>query len=200
MSIWYKISFYLLSMAPMYLIVGVLSWGIPLCWPFPLDSWTFIGWSELCDYKIVIPLICILLGAYCSIFGFVLKCRISGSKFGPVRITKIENVNYDMMSFVSSFFLPLVSFNFQETTRHAWILLILFVLLGIIYIRSDRYFSNPTLLLLGYYTYAVKSVETDHSTKIHHNVMLITRNRLSKDTAYRFIKIDNNTYYAKEYK
>ncbi len=97
------------------------------------------------------------------------------------------------MTFVGSYFLPLVSFSIAEKWQHFVVLILLFSLIGVIYIKSDVYFTNPTLSLLGYRVYRVKGQYMGEGVE----KIIIIRSKLKKDDQISYIPIDDNTYFAK---
>ena len=104
----YQIGFYLLSMAAFFVVIAILGTNIPIC--FEKGS-KFIGIREcLSTPGIIVPIICLLALIYIVWFVFYLKRRIQGTQLGPISIDSVENINNDIMTFVGSYFLPLVSF------------------------------------------------------------------------------------------
>ena len=188
-----KFCFYLLSMVLFFVIVAILGTHIPLCFE---DGAKFIGVCACLSNKgIVIPFVCIVAITYATCFAIYLRHRIKGSKLGPITINKIENVNSDILAFVGTYFIPLVSFSLAEHWQHLVVLLLLFVVIGIIYIRADIYYTNPTLLLLGYRVYKIEGTLNGETVK---KVIISSANLQEKDKI-RYIPIDDNTYYANKY-
>ena len=185
-----KFCFYLLSMVIFFVIVAILGTNIPIC--FNNDG-SFIGICACLSNKgVIIPIVCFVAILYATWFAFFLKHRSKGSKLGPITICKIENVNNDILAFVGTYFLPLVSFSLADYWQHLMVLLILFVVIGIIYVRADIYYTNPTLLLLGYRVYRI---EGKWNGEIIEKIV-ISYGELRKDDDIRYIPIDNNTYYV----
>ena len=123
---------------------------------------------------------------------FYLKRRIQGTQLGPISIDSVENINNDIMTFVGSYFLPLVSFSIAEKWQHFVVLIILFIIIGVIYIKSDIYFTNPTLSMLGYRVYRVKGQYLGEDVE----KIIIIQSKLKKNDKISYIPIDDNTYYA----
>lgn len=96
------------------------------------------------------------------------------------------------MTFVGSYFLPLVSFSIAEKWQHFVVLIILFIIIGVIYIKSDIYFTNPTLSMLGYRVYRVKGQYLGEDVE----KIIIIQSKLKKNDKISYIPIDDNTYYA----
>ena len=128
-----------------------------------------------------------------GVFCYRLHKWSKGSRIGVVTDTKYENVSSDVMSFVASYFFPLVSFNLGTTWRHTAVLALLFILIGVIYVKADIYYCNPTLLLLGFRTYKVtgKYEEPDDFKRT-----IIVWGRMKDGDKFKYIPIDENTCFA----
>ena len=186
-----KIGFYLLSMVFFLLIVCVLSWDVPISFA---DESKFIGYNAILTTKgILIPLICGCLLLYVGGFLFWLSFFTKGTRIGPVEIKTLENENSEVMSFVASYFFPLVSFNVGGSWRHVVVLLILFVLIGAIYIKSNLYYCNPTLSIFGFHVYKVSGYT---SSRQSFSKTVITFRDINPKDKFKYISIDDNTCFA----
>lgn len=119
------------------------------------------------------------------------------TKIGPAKIVKIDNVSVDTMSFVASYFFPLVSFSVNDKWRHLLVLVLLFILIGMIYIKSNIYYLNPTLVILGYKIYQV-----EWKMSGCHNVsksIVISRKKLDINDSFGYLSIDSETLYVVKY-
>lgn len=186
----YKVGFYLLSMLFFLIIVMILGTDIP---EYIDTEGNFIGWNVFLTKGVVIPMICIVLIIISFIFCIILYKSNKGTRLGPITKTKYENISSDVMSFVASYFFPLVSFNINSTFQHIIVLAFLFILIGFIYIRADIYYYNPTLLLLGFRVYRVEGITgKDNSFK----QTIIIRGKLNDGDKIKYIPIDNKTSFA----
>ena len=184
-----KIGFYLLSMVFFLIIVMLLGTDIPVY--FGKDA-KFIGWSNFFKMGIIIPIVCVLLLLFAGGFAYWLSHKSKGTRLGPITIIEISNVNSEIMSFVAAYFFPLVGFN-STTWKHIVVLAGLFVLIGVIYIKGDIYYCNPTLSILGYRTYKVSGMANNGAP---FSQTVITRDRLSVNDRFKYITIDSNTCFA----
>lgn len=187
----YKIGFYLLSMFFFLVIVMILGTKIPVYFG---KDWEFIGWEEFCRQGVIIPVICTLLIIGSMLFCLWLFQWNKGSRMGPVTDVTYTNVSGDVMSFVASYFFPLVSFNLGATWQHAVVLGILFVLIGAIYVKADIYYCNPTLLLLGFRIYKAKGT-IGKNGDFDQTVITWGKLESSKDNI-KYIPIDEKTCFA----
>ena len=191
-NLFMKFNFYLLSMVLFFVIVAIIGTCIPVCFE---NGARFIGIGTcLTDKGIVIPLICVVALLYTGCFAYYLSHRIQGSKLGPIKICSIENVNNDILAFMGAYILPLVGFCSDAQWRNLVVLLLLFIVNGIIYARADIYYTNPTLLLLGYRVYKIKG---KWGGKVIERIV-ISHGELQVDDLIHYIAIDDNTYYVRK--
>lgn len=187
-----KSSFYMLSMALFFVIVLILGTDLPINFG---EGAKFVGlWTCLTIRGIMLPIVCVLALLYIAFFIRYLKHRMKGTTLGPIEITDIHNANNDILAFVGTYFLPLVSFSLAEHWQHLLVLFILFVVIGVIYVRADIYYTNPTLLLLGFRVYRIKGVLNGNPIER----VVIVQGELKKDVSVRYIVIDDNTFYVKK--
>ncbi len=187
---WYKVGFYLLSMEFFLVIVMILGTSIPVYFG---SDWVFMGWDVVFSKGVVIPVISIIFILLSVFFCLWLYKWNKGSRIGVVTDTKFENVSSNVMSFVASYFFPLVSFNLGTTWRHIVVLALLFVIIGIIYVKADIYYCNPTLLLLGFRTYKVHGKFCEN---IEFKKTIIVWGHMKDGDKFKYIPIDDNTSFA----
>lgn len=187
---WCKAGFYLLSMVFFLIIVMILGTNIPVYFG---PDWVFLGWATVFSKGVIIPVVCSLLFLLTAIFCFWLYRWNKGSRLGVVTDTKYENISSNVMSFVAAYFFPLVSFNLGTTWRHVAVLGLLFILIGVIYVKADIYYCNPTLLLLGFRTYRVKGKYAEDQD---FNKTIIVWGRMMDGDKFKYIPIDENTCFA----
>lgn len=187
---WYKAGFYLLSMVFFLFIVMILGTNIPVYFG---DDSEFLGWKVLFQKGVLIPIVCSLLIIVSSLFCWWLYKWNKGSRLGPVTDTKYENISGDVMSFVASYFFPLVSFNIGTTWRHVAVLGVLFVIIGLIYIKANIYYCNPTLLILGFRAYKATGKAGKDVT---FEKTIIVWGKMEDGDKFKYIPIDAKTSFA----
>lgn len=138
------------------------------------------------NYITLIAIIAMLIG-FVSLFQF--NYFIAGSKNIPLQIIEIENINYEHLTFLTTYIIPLICFDLS-ISRYTILLPLLILAIGAIYIKTNLYFANPTLALLGFHIYRVKT-----QTKKH--IIIITKSKLNEGDWINTISLDNDIYYAK---
>lgn len=184
-----KIGLFFLSLWLLFILAIIITVDIPICFS---ENWEFIGYKELLSRNII-PLICIislLIGVY-SYYDFTHKLKDAVQV--PFKVQKIESINYEHLTFLTTYIIPLVCFNFQDL-RYQVVLVVLIFVIGTIYVKTDLFYANPTLALLNFKIYKVngrfKEGERD-------DIIIITRKEVKFDDRCDYIKLDNRIYYAK---
>ena len=184
-----KIGFYLLSMVIFLIIVIILGTDIPVYFG---NNWEFVGWNVFFRLGVLVPLVCFALILLAFVFLFYFQFKMKSTPIGPILAIQIENVTADNMSFIASYFFPLVSFAVGTTWRHVIVLLLLFVILGVVYIQSDNYYYNPSLVLFGFRSYKIKGL---YNGKVLEKTFII-RGKLKEGDNFEFVILNDKTYYA----
>ena len=175
----------------MFALVIIITINIPV---YVDDDWAYIGTRELISLN-VIPIVC-LVAIVVGIFAYYdFWFRFQGTLELPFKITEIENIEYEHLTFLTTYIVPLVCFNF-DSIRYLVVLLILLIVIGVIYIRTDLFYANPTLAVLKFRIYKVSGTFARGTCR--HNIVLITRDMLKNNDKVRYIKIDSRIYYAKK--
>ncbi len=186
-----KIGLYFLSLWLLFILIFIITVKIPI---YLNKDWAFIGLENLLKINII-PFLCfiaIIIG-WISFSDF--KHKVKGSTELPFKVESIENIDYEHLTFLTTYIVPLVCFNFTSI-RYLIVLLILLIIIGIIYIRTDLFYANPTLAILQFRIYKISGNFVKDG--IRNNIILITRDKLQKDDLVKYIKLDNRIYYAKK--
>lgn len=186
-----KIRFYVMSLWLLFFLVAICTITIP----------NFEG-VEAIKQKIVLvlsenifPIISILMCIVCFILLLFTKHEWKGVNNPPHKIQEIKNENYEYLTFLTTCIIPLVCIDF-DNIRYIIVFCALLLVFGIIFIKMGLYYGNPTLAIMGYKIYKVK-VE---SPKVSNEIIVITKDKLSKGASIKWIKMDEFVWVAKEIK
>ncbi len=184
-----KIGLFFLSLWLLFLLMIIITVDIPVCFS---GNCEFIGFNYLLSHNVIpiIGIISLIIGAF-SYYDF--KFQMKGAPERSFKITEIENVDYEHLTFLTTYIVPLVTFNFASV-RYQIVFVILLIVIGIIYIRTDLFYANPTLAILKFRIYKVNGELKGEETQ--KNKILITRESLSKDDRVKYVKLDERIYYA----
>jgi len=179
-----KIELYIVSLWLLFLLIIVNRANVSIFF----GDCNFIGFKKL-FLDNVIPTIALTFFLLGFVFYNRFKYVIGGGTNLPVRIKKIESVNYEHLTFLTTYIIPLICFDLSQT-RYAIDLLILLVIIGAIYVKTNLFYANPTLALLGYHIYKVE-LEDGNS------LVYISRERLYANNWVNALKLDDKTYFVK---
>lgn len=179
-----KFQLYILSLWLLFLLLFINKVNIPI---YLKRDYEFIGIYELLKTNIIptISIIIVLLG---FIFYFRFKYIIGGNHSLPEKITKIENVNWEHLTFLTTYVIPFVTFNFNEE-RNGLIFFLLLLIIGLIYVKTNMFYTNPTLALLGYQIYKI-------STTNRENIIIISKGTLKESDWIKSKLLSDNIYIA----
>ena len=180
-----KVRFYIISL----MILFVLSMILDLEWKD--KSGTTYGAVDLlcCNWFSIICLIMIILGL---VFLLMQNHELEGALNPCCKITEIENVNYEFATFLTTYIIPLVCFDFDKE-RNKIVFMILLLIIGVIFVKMDLYLANPSLALLGYKLYRV-SVDKGHENK---DILVISKEKLSEQDSIEWLPMDKKCWYVK---
>ena len=179
-----KFQLYILSLWLLFILLFLNKVNIPVCLK---EDCEFIGIYEILKLNII-PIISLLIAFLGFIFYFRFKYIISGNRSLPEKINKIENVNWEHLTFLTTYVIPFVTFNFNED-RNGLIFFLLLIIIGFIYVKTNMFYTNPTLALLGYHIYKV-------STNNRENIIIITKGVLKENDWIESKLLSDNIYIA----
>jgi hypothetical protein len=169
--------------------VIIVTIDIPICID---EDATFIGFKELfkSNFVSVISSFFLIVG---TIVYFKFRFDLKGSTNLPFTIDKIESVNYEHLTFLATYIIPLICFDLGSF-RYLIVLLLLLLAMGVIYIKTDLFYANPSLALLGFHIY---KVDGSFKSSKREGIILLTRHRLKEKQKVKYIKLDDRIFYVK---
>lgn len=181
----YKIGLYIVSL--ILLFVSII-----------LKTFNY-GTLEICNssecikefLKANIPSIVCLLFIIAGLFVYKLYFKELDGDFAHSKTIKtIENISNNHLSFLATYILPFVTFDFKDE-RNWLILIFMLIIIGIIYVKTNFFYTNPTLSLFGVYVYYITFEGDDNK------IIAISRKKLKPKDVIRRRLIDENIYFVK---
>lgn len=184
-----KIGLFFLSLWLLFVLIIIITIDLPICFS---ENCEFIGFSSLISSNIV-PLLCIIAILIGGISFIDFKYQIGGTPELSFEITEIEHLDYEHLTFLTTYIIPLVCFQF-DVFRYQLVFVIILFAIGLIYIKTDLFYANPTLAIFQFRIYKVNG-EFRKGEKRNAKI-LITREKLCKGDNVKYIKLDERIYYA----
>ena len=181
---WQKFEFYIISLFFLFILLFINR--VPV--NFSLNS-EFIGFGSLFTEHLLVTL-CAFLTFIGLVFYFKFKYNFTqGSSLLPVNVTEIENINFESITFLATYIVPLACIDLDKE-RSALMLIIILALIGWIYIKTNLFYTNPTLAVFGFHIYKISS-----QTKT--NIVIISRRKIKIGDSLFLKEIDDKIYLAK---
>ena len=186
-----KIGLYITSLWLLFFLIIILKLDIPICF----GNWKFIGFKELFLRNVTptISLFFLVIGiGYYMAFDY----RIRGTHPLQMKVKSLKNKNYENLTFLTTYIVPLICFDLTSI-RYTIVLLILLVIIGAIYVRTDLFFANPTLALLGFHIYEVDmDYDRDGRREEVKGAIVIGKIYLQKNKDVQLMRLDSNIFYG----
>lgn len=188
---WQKIELYIVSLAFLFVLIAVNQ--VPVCWE---GNCHFVGFKELFWQNPPILMFCLFGFLLSVIFYFNFKYRfVKGATLPAEKITHIESLNYENLTFLATYIIPLVCFDLDfhlAVNRNFLMLILVLILIGWIYVKTNIFYTNPTLAVLNFKIYRI-------TTEQRANVVVISREKLEKDDLILPNKMDEKIFFASKY-
>lgn len=189
-----RVLLFILSMAPFFVILGLMTMDIPVS--LSPDT-VFIGWHQLWLNTrvglLIIVISCII--EFCIYYLFKHVCKKEAGEESEI-IDEIEDKNFELISFITSVFLPLISFQYNQLSH--WVVTFLIVLLiGYIFCHSDGFYTNPTLAVFRCRLYKVKlDNQRQGERQSSRELTILSTVGLKVGERVRCVKLSSNVSYA----
>lgn len=182
-----KIKLFIISLWFLFLLLFIMKVDIPITFE---EHSKFIGFRTLIETNVIplFALIFLILG-----FAFYVDFNNSISKGAPDlprQISSIKNINSETLSFLATYVIPLACLDLDKG-RALFLLILLIALIGWIYIKTNLFYTNPTLVILGFKVYQI-------DTASEKEMIIITKHALKKHDYILPRPINENIYFAKK--
>lgn len=181
-------------MSMVFIAIGFFCMDIPICTE---ENSLFIGWPELWkNTRLGVFIIIISVIIEFFVYLYLKKSWKKNAAELSVKVTKIDNINFDTLTLIASFCVPLVSFNYQQV-NHWIVLVLLLIVIGVIFCRSDGFYNNPTLALLGFRLYKAKfkTQELDQNSN-NKSLVFISQDNIEINDSIRYVLLSDKVGYA----
>ena len=188
-----KVGLYITSLWLLFLLLIILKIDFPInC----SNNCAFIGFGELLNRNIVpaVSFIFLIIGiGYCYSF----KYKFGGTAQLQIEVHSAKNVNYEHITFLTTYIVPLLSFDISNM-RYLVLLFSLLIIIGAIYIKTDLFYANPTLALLGYHIYKItgsRNIEIEDDC--YEDIIVIAKTKISSSDEIQLIYLSDNIYFGR---
>lgn len=139
----------------------------------------------------IISVICFVLFLLGLLLMKIYEYHWKGTTDLPVKVEEIEDKNYDYLTFLTTYIIPFACLDLDKVS-YIITLVLLLLIIGLIFIRSNFYLANPTLALFNYRLYNVKYCVEG----VERTITVLSKDILKKGDYITTIRFDNNNAYA----
>ncbi len=182
-----KVRFYIISLTLLFVLAAIGTIDTQI-----FSNGKFIGICNILSNNII-PLIFIICAIISASLCFLIRFKFKGSLNPSYKVTSVKNENFEVMTFLATYIIPLACINLVET-KYLIIFIILVVILGVFVTKMNLYMANPTLSLLGYKLYSI----TVDDPQITDNVFVITRDEINVDDKIEWLELDANRWFVRK--
>lgn len=183
--IWLKIRIYLMSLTLLFFLASIMTINICSTGDSPIS----------CIVSNLFPIISGLMVILGLIFSRTFTHLSKGGANPPYSLQSLKNENYNYLTFLTTCIIPLICIDFDKPGSIV-IFIVLIVVIGFILLKTDLYYGNPTLALMGYKLYRAEIPGVDSPD----GVILITKDKLKITSSVSWIPIDEYVWIVKEIK
>lgn len=166
-----EIKLYILSLEILFFIVLLITFRFNIA---PDNFVEIIPWWFWLSEN-WLPLLMLLLMGYCEYIRREFEHMLDGGAGDSLYITECSSENYEHLTFLATYIIPFFGFSFNEPGR-LLAYAVLLIIIGVIFVRTDKYYANPTLALFGYKLYKVNMSDADNHFE---SVIVITKSDLA---------------------
>jgi hypothetical protein len=181
-----KLQLYIISLFFLFALLFINK--VPVCW----GDCEFVGLKKfIVAYPYAaVSLVMMILGL---VYYWKFDYYASGSGSMPDKVVQIESQNFEHLTFLATYVIPLLTFDLDfhlEENRNGLMFFLVLIVIGMIYIRTNMYYTNPTLAIFGYHIY---KVDCSKESKM----IIITREVINEGDHIVHRLISDNVYFAK---
>lgn len=141
----------------------------------------------------IVALFCIILTILAFCFHLEFNNKSENSFEGlPIAITAIENVNSEFISFFMTL-LAVLAFDLTSV-RGAILFIMVLVLFGCLFVKTELFYSNPCFAILKYHIYRVDTKDN----AIPEKSIVICRDKLTEGDYINKIKLSEHVFFCKK--
>lgn len=170
-----KSCFYLISLTPLFILLTIL---------------TFDFSKGFRDNSFAVFSMFLILASLFALW-FLNDLR-KDAKNLPLTVIKASNINYENLTFLATYIIPLVAIPLDSRIDKV-IFVILFLFIGVIFVRTNIFYSNPSLAILGYSIYRIDDISGKYIDSV-----VILQGNLKKNDKIKCLRLSDNIYYGKK--
>lgn len=179
---------YILSLYFLFLMISVLT--------FRLDLLSDILKLEFDKVKVedFLFTLSLLAMAICEYLRRQFERYLGGGGGDTLKVMECKSEDYENLTFLATYIIPFAGMSFDSLNKiFAYILLL--VVIGVIFVKTEKYYANPTLAIFGYRLY---KADLSDSNALYQSIMVISKCRLQAGSNVHYKFLSNSVCFARE--
>lgn len=192
-----QIDLYILSLLFLFIIVAIIAFdGKSISDFFSSDDVSLkrgeYFWAFSLDFlkSNVLLFLCVAMSIYSYLVYRGFERMLEGGGGDTLLVEESSSEDYESSVFLATYVIPFLGFNFDDLGR-VISYVFLMILIGAIFIKTERYYANPTLSLFGYRVY--KITYRGGESKI----IAISKSKISSSKSYYYRFLSKNVVYLR---
>lgn len=205
MNTYQKIKLYVLSLSLLFAIIAIVtvSWPKDLVFELCTKDVTCSNIDKIYNglkliwvviSENVLPILMCICLLVCRKFKRDFEYFLKGGGQQVIHIQKIKSEDYEHLTFLATYIIPFFGFTFEDPRRLVAYLLLLIVI-GVMFVKTDKYYANPTLAIIGFKLY--RATLSDNRG-VYESVLVISPDELREKEVVHYELIDNDVFYVKK--
>lgn len=193
-----KVQLYIISLWFLWLLIFINK--VKLLVQGPSGVWYLLSGRALLQANVV-SLVAVVMMILAYVFYREFKYDVVEPAGGlAMKVVSVEGIEYEALSFLVTFIIPLacidVDFNVNgDFGRSLIFLFVTLFVIGMIYVRTNMFHTNPTLALWGFKVYKVTIAKTNPEEAVR-QFTIISQKPIIAGMNIRPTRIDDTFYYV----
>ncbi|CAB1248283.1 anti-phage protein KwaA [Vibrio cholerae] len=198
-----KVKLYILSLAILFLIVMIMSLKMPV-YKFSVclgEQRSVSFWAKEVLFAILdtyllnwLPFLMFLCFCISMLIKYQFDYMLEGGGENTIRVCEAKSEDYEHLTFLATYIIPFFGFSFDDP-RKLVAYVVLLVVIGFIFVRTDKYYANPTLALFGFKLYRANLTDQNG---LYESVIVISQDTITPNQIIKYKLISDNVFYAKK--
>ncbi|WP_335901131.1 anti-phage protein KwaA [Shewanella algae] len=140
-----------------------------------------------------LPILMVLLMISCEKIRREFEHKLDGGVGDTIEVVDCKSEDYEYLTFLATYIIPFFGFSFNEVGR-LLAYAVLLTVIGIIFVKTEKYYANPTLAIFGYRLYKVHLKDSNDE---YSEIIAITKSRLEPSDRVRYKPLSKNVFFVR---
>lgn len=181
---------YILSLYFLFLMIAVLTFRIEAI--RDVYEWN-IDKLKVEDLLFALSVLSMML---CEYLRRQFERYLSGGAGDTLKVMECKGEDYENLTFLATYIIPFAGMSFDSVNKVLAYLLLL-VVIGLIFVKTEKYYANPTLAIFGYRLY---KADLSDCNSFYPSIMVISKSDIKAGMNVHYKFLSDSVCYAREMK